>query len=386
MNCMRAAKGNLSRTGELNAIHSAAEILLGRRLTVEEVSLLSKKSSLDKGYTNVEKYGFGAIKCLLQLSRKSELICSFSPNASQREGNCLIHAIYDSIFNNEAFEHTGDDNVLRRWTELLKDFKFYEDMDDADHINYLRSKFVLGASEWLAGMHGSKENEKSNLGYSDVEWEFIWSTMIEEGAWAVPSLQDHQGNIVKENNAPEMFIKFAAHELKCNIIVFDLQFGTVRYLSGNHLISNNVIFDSPLLLYSTGSHFQAVFQIEHEFFIEYANNFEVEILVPIVTNLETIGNDETNLKKINKRKPIVNKSKTTKKVKRPEENSSVLADKEASQDICLKRLEELKNMKARGRTDDQKKELEKLKKQVARRNKSQASINVKQEKDRLRKN
>ena len=118
---------------------------------------------------------------MLQLSRKSELKCSFSPNATPRDGNCLIHAISDSILNNEAFKHTGDDNVLKKWTELLIDFKFYEDMDDADHINYLRSRFSLGASEWLAGMLGFKENDKSNLCYSDEEWEFIWSTMIERG-------------------------------------------------------------------------------------------------------------------------------------------------------------------------------------------------------------
>ena len=68
-----------------------------------------------------------------------------------------------------------------------------------------------------------------------------------------------------------MFIKFIAHDLKCNIIVFDLFNNTVQICSGNILKQNNVKFDSPLLLYTTGSHFQSVVPQDHEFFMEYAN-------------------------------------------------------------------------------------------------------------------
>ena len=36
------------------------------------------------------------------------------------------------------------------WTNLLKDFKFYDD-DIDDHILFLRRKFVTGAAEMMAG-------------------------------------------------------------------------------------------------------------------------------------------------------------------------------------------------------------------------------------------
>ena len=92
--------------------------------------------------------------------------------------------------------------------------------------------------------------------------------MQEDGAWAVPAVKDKDANTVKENYAPEMLIKFAAHELKCNIIVLDLSLDTIQFCSGNHLRNHNVVFDSPLVLYSTGSHFQAVFHTDHDFWSE----------------------------------------------------------------------------------------------------------------------
>ena len=49
------------------------------------------------------------------------------------------------------------------------------------------------------------------FGYSDLEWDWIWASMIEDGAWAVPPLRDESGNIVKENHAPELLIRFVAH-------------------------------------------------------------------------------------------------------------------------------------------------------------------------------
>ena len=91
--------------------------------------------------------------------------------------------------------------------------------------------------------------EQHELHSTDDEWDYIWSTMIENGAWAVPSIKDETGAVIKENYAPEIMIKFIAHELKCNIIVFDLQLDRIQFISGNHIMSNNVIFDSPLLLY-----------------------------------------------------------------------------------------------------------------------------------------
>ena len=67
---------------------------------------------------------------------------------------------------------------------------------------YLRNRFAIGASEWLAGKNGSKRNDKNILDYTDDEWAYIWSTMLEDGAWAVPSIKDELGNIIKQNYAP----------------------------------------------------------------------------------------------------------------------------------------------------------------------------------------
>ena len=86
---------------------------------------------------------------------------------------------------------------------------------------YMRRRFVLGAAEWMAGGNGSKQNDKQLFDYTDTDWEFIWMTMLEDGAWAVPSIKDSQGNVRKANFAPEILIKYIAHELKCHIIVFD---------------------------------------------------------------------------------------------------------------------------------------------------------------------
>ena len=72
-------------------------------------------------------------------------------------------------------------------------------MDEDEHIKYLRNRFTIGASEWLAGNFGSKENDKSSLGYSDLEWNLIWTTMMEDGALAVPSVKDNDGYTIKEN-------------------------------------------------------------------------------------------------------------------------------------------------------------------------------------------
>ena len=149
-------------------------------------------------------------------------------------------------------------------------------MSDLEHKLYLRRMFVLGAAEWLVGMHGSKENEKLKFGYTDREWEWIWSTMIEDGAWAVPALRDTEGNYLKENFAPELMIKYAAHELKCHIIVFDLQLNRIQFCSGNYLKDENVIFDSPLILYATGGHFQSVSAIDNEYVIQLTNQLELE--------------------------------------------------------------------------------------------------------------
>ena len=174
--------------------------------------------------------------------------------------------------NNDAFKHNGSDGETGTWTQLLKNLRIFDNcFEESEHLRFLRNKWVLGASEWLAGKHGSNANDKTLLGYTDDEWNFIWSTMIEDKAWAVPPIRSKDGKFLKENNSPEMFIKFIAHDLQCNIVVFDLFNNTVQICSGNILKPNNVKFDSPLLLYTTGSHFQSVVPKDHEFFVQYAN-------------------------------------------------------------------------------------------------------------------
>ena len=47
---------------------------------------------------------------------------------------------------------------------------------------FLRTRWVTGAAEWMSGRNGSKQNDKGIFGYSDEEWSYIWTTMIEDGA------------------------------------------------------------------------------------------------------------------------------------------------------------------------------------------------------------
>ena len=170
--------------------------------------------------------------------------------------------------------HLSISNKQESWTTLLKELRIYD--VDTDPVTFLRNKLVWGASEWLAGMHSSKENEKVKFGYTDLEWEWIWSLMNEDGAWAVPTLRDHEGKYVKENFSPEMLIRYAAHEIRCHIVVIDLQLTRIQFCSGNFLKDNNVVFNSPLIMYATGSHFQSVFQKDHDYFIQLANELDME--------------------------------------------------------------------------------------------------------------
>ena len=184
----------------------------------------------------------------------------------------FLVAIVDGLLNNDALKNNKGENLSETWTKLVQDLKLFE--DNEDYTNYLRNRWVSGSAEWMAGENGSKQNDKELFGYSDDEWQYIWSTMVEDGAWAVPSIMDSFGNVVKGNFAPEIMIKYIAHDLKCHIIVIDLLLDNVQFCSGNHVKDDNVVFDSPLIVYSTGGHFQSVFQIDHEFFISYAQKQE----------------------------------------------------------------------------------------------------------------
>ena len=187
----------------------------------------------------------------------------------------FIPALCDGIYNNDAFKNTTGDENNEKWTQLLLDLKFFDDLDEKEHVMELRRRFVYGAADWMAGNNNSLQNDKAVFGYTDNEWQYIWSTMLEDGAWAVPSIKDeNNGNIIKENFAPEIFIKFIAHDIRANIIVFDLVLDDIQFVSGNLLKMDNVVFDSPLLMYSTGSHFQSVLQTNYEYFVHLAKKLQ----------------------------------------------------------------------------------------------------------------
>ena len=95
-------------------------------------------------------------------------------------------------------KHNGTDDLNQTWVELLQRLNVWNDIDN--HLMYLRRRWVLGCAEWLAGMHGSKENDKEKLGYTNDEWKFIWNTMAEDGAWAVPPITNQEGKIIKQND------------------------------------------------------------------------------------------------------------------------------------------------------------------------------------------
>ena len=140
---------------------------------------------------------------------------------------------------------------------------------DMSYINSLRQRWVLRASQWMSGQNGSLQNHKLMFDYSDKEWSYIWATMSEDGAWDVPSIRNSDGVVIKENYGPEMLIRYIAHDLKCHILVFDLQLNSIQFCSGNYLKKNNTVCNYPLLLYSTGNHFQTVVTQTYQPFVDY---------------------------------------------------------------------------------------------------------------------
>ena len=260
----------------------------------------------------------------------------------------------------------------------MRKFEFFEELD---HIGFLRRRLVIGASEWLAGNHGSKENDKEKLGYTDKEWQLIWSLMMEDGAWALPSLKDEYGNFVKDNHAPELLIKFAAHDFQCHIIVFDLQLNRIQFCSGNHLKNNNVIFDSPLILYATGSHFQSVFQKDHTFFINLSNKLELD-------NSNFHGQLEVGSEsQFNENRTKAMDRKVSNKLKHVEIDSKSVVEKypnNKSWDDLESRFEFIKQTKRRERSIELQREYETLMKKRKRHLSSSKTKKLEAEKNKTR--
>ena len=73
-------------------------------------------------------------------------------------------AVLDSLLNDDALKHNGNDDLNQTWVNLLKDLKVWENIDN--HMMYLRTRWVHGCKEWLSGQHGSKENDKNNLRFN----------------------------------------------------------------------------------------------------------------------------------------------------------------------------------------------------------------------------
>ena len=194
------------------------------------------------------------------VARTPYLKCEISSIATPRDGNCLIHgkvilmlimfllfivvAIVDGLLNCDSLKYTLSGNLRDEWVNVISDLKLGQGIDQSIQ---LRNRWVKGSSEWMAGYHGSLQNYKDVFQYSDDEWDFIWSTMRKDKAWDVPNIKDSAGNLLKGNYAPELMIKFIAHDIRCHIIVFDLPSGSTQFCSGNCLKNDNLAFESPLL-------------------------------------------------------------------------------------------------------------------------------------------
>ena len=243
---------------------------------------------------------------------------------------------------------------------------------------------MIGSREWLAGKQGSLENYKETFDYSDSEWEYIWSTLLNDGSWDVPHIKDSAGNIIKENYAPEMLLKFIAHDLRCHIVVFDLQLGITQFCSANRLKENNVLFDSPLLMYYTGNHFQSVLPNNHASFIDITNRLERETDVT-TTVPQNVCSDEMN-KSNSCSIPRDGKHKTTcLPIMEAKSKQNPVSDYQSKQNDLeeMVTLEQLKGIKHK--TDHQKKLYEKLRKQAQRQNQNMSEKSIQKEKDRKRK-
>ena len=181
-----------------------------------------------------------------------------------------------------------------------------------------------------------------------------------------------------------MLLKFIAHDLRCHIVVFDLQLGITQFCSANRLKENNVLFDSPLLMYYTGNHFQSVLPNNHASFIDIANGFERE------TNITTIVPPNVCSDKMNKANSCIiprdGKHKTTcLPIIEDKSEQNPVRDYQSKQNDLeeIVTLEQLKGIKHK--TDHQKKLYEKLRKQAQRQNQNMSEKSIQKEKDRKRK-
>ena len=196
----------------LEAIQSQAEMELKRRLSMNEIEALNQHIPLSDLLTQMQRYGFGLLKFWVITVGYPNLHCKASPNVTPPDGNCLIHAIADFMSNEVVMKRR---HILS--VNLSRDLQVYNMSGNNSLI--LRKRWVFGASQWLAGKHGSLQNLKEIFQYTDDQWTFVWSCLMHDKAWNVPQIKDKAGNILKENFGPEMLIKYIAHDIRCHIIV-----------------------------------------------------------------------------------------------------------------------------------------------------------------------
>ena len=120
MSFSQAVKGQLSNSGAIWSIQSQAETELGRKLDKEEEYFLFNKFPPIILLGNIQKYGYGYLKFQLFLKERQGMSCEASPLQTPRDGNCLIHAISDSILNNDALRNNDRDQLNETW----KSFNF----------------------------------------------------------------------------------------------------------------------------------------------------------------------------------------------------------------------------------------------------------------------
>ena len=229
-------------------------------------------------------------------------------------------------------------------------------INSKDYATNLRRRWVFGAKDWLAGHNGSLQNLKQVFQYSDNEWEYIWSTMMEDRAWSVPAVTDSFGGFLKENYAPEMMIRFIAHDLKSHIIIFDLQLGSTQFCSANYLKKGNLSYENPIVLYYTGTHFQTVVPKDRSQFIRMALQLEAENdgQTKSSQSIDPVPSIEAKLTDTNK-------------------------DSTKAETLTLENLRLMKS-----KTPSQKKLYDKLRKQAQRNNMTQSEKEIQRESARIR--
>ena len=203
--------------------------------------------------------------------------------------------------------------------------------------------------------------------------------MNKDKAWSVPNIYDEKGNFLKQNYSPEIMIKYIAHDIQHHIIVIDLQLEMIQFCSGNYLKENNVISNAPILMYSTGSHFQSIF------------TKNLELFTLLAKKLDEGKEMSCNFSDVNL---IINREFATHQSKLPsikqKQTQQLLIDKNSfhwdsksyeeeayTSELTLDQLRMIKN-----KTDIQKKLYNKLRKQEQRKHQSKEKKQIINEKNR----